>query len=153
QCRAAFLAQHGAEPDSKESAAAFRAQILAAAANEGRVSPTPRRRPDDDAPIARAFEPIGEPELPETPILDDDPSLVEPIAPTILNDDGVRHEPGDPRDVGALLLVMAVVAGSLAVCLALAGDARLVIVARIVLALVGAGMLLGRAATTPRDAV
>ncbi len=153
QCRAAFLAQHGAEPESKESAAAFRAQVLAAAANGGRVSPAPRRRPDDDAPIARAFEPIGEPARPETPILDDDPALVEPIAQTILNDDGVRYEPGDPRDVGALLLVMAVVAGALAVCLALAGDARLVIVARIVLALVGAGMLLGRAATTPRDAV
>src|SRR5262249_52269069 len=44
-------------------------------------------------------------------------------------------------------------AGALAVALALAGDTRLVIVARIVLAASGAAMILGRATTTPRDAV
>ena len=48
--------------------------------------------------------------------------------------------------------MLAIVAGALAVALALAGQATIVIGARIVLAAVSAGMLLGRAATAARDA-
>jgi P-type Cu+ transporter len=104
-----------------------------------------------DAPILPAEGPAPDPELPEPPPRDDDPTLVEPIAQTIFNEEPSRLDAPEARDVGALLLVMAVVAGVLAVALTLAGDARLVIAARIVLAGVGAGMLLGRATTTPRD--
>ncbi len=112
------------------------------------------RRAQLDAPILPAESPAPDQELPEPPPREDDPSLVEPIGQTILNEEpsrlDARHDE-DQRDVGALLLVMAVVAGTLAVALTLAGDARLVIAARIVLAFVGAGMLLGRAMTTARD--
>jgi Cu+-exporting ATPase len=111
------------------------------------------KRADLDAPILPAFAPgPSDGALPEPPALDDDRSLVEPIAQTILTEDPPPLDLSEPRDIGALLLVMAVVAGSLAVSLSLAGDAQLVIVARIILAAVGTGMLFGRAATTPRDA-
>ncbi len=111
------------------------------------------KRADLDAPILPAFAPApSDGDLPEPPALDDDRGLVEPIAQTILTEDPPPFDHAEPRDIGALLLVMAVVAGSLAVSLSLAGDAQLVIVARIILAAVGTGMLFGRAATTPRDA-
>jgi Cu+-exporting ATPase len=116
------------------------------------IAQTPEPRPALDAPILPAFEPAPDPELPEPPPREDDPSLVEPFARTILNDEPSRLDAPEARDIGALLLVMAIVAGALAVALTLAGDARLVIAARIVLAAVGAGMLLGRATTTARDA-
>lgn len=119
-------------------------------------------RPELDAPIVDAFPPVSlDQALPEPPAIDDDRALLEPIGRTLLHagdgaalplgDEPQRHE-AEPRDVGALLLVLAIVAGALAVALALAGDATIVIGARIVLAAVSAGMLLGRAATTPRDA-
>ena len=136
-CRAAFL--HEAPPPSSPEPIA-----------ERRAEPALRL----DAPILPAEGPPPAAELPEPPPRDDDPSLVEPIAQTIFHDhdeEPSRLDAPDARDVGALLLVMAVVAGSLAVALTLAGDARLVLAARIVLAGVGAGMLLGRATTTPRD--
>ncbi|MEO7328576.1 MAG: HAD-IC family P-type ATPase, partial [Minicystis sp.] len=111
------------------------------------------KRADLDAPILPAFAPApSDGDLPVPPALDDDRGLVEPIAQTILTEDPPPFDHEGPRDIGALLLVMAIVAGSLAVSLALAGDAQLVIVARIILAAVGTGMLFGRAATTPRDA-
>ncbi|WP_437676424.1 HAD-IC family P-type ATPase [Sorangium sp. So ce131] len=106
-----------------------------------------------DAPIVDAFPPAPLDErLPELPNLDDDRALLEPIGNTILTEEPQRYEAVEPRDIGALLLVLAIIAGTLAVALTLAGDAKLVIGARIVLATVSAGMLLGRAATTPRDA-
>lgn len=111
-----------------------------------------QRRADLEAPILPAFAPEPDPELPEPPPRDDDPALLEPIAQTILNEEPGQLDAPEPRDIGALLLVMAIVAGSLAVALALAGDARIVIGARIVLAGVGAGMLVGRATTTAREA-
>ncbi|AUX38629.1 cation-translocating P-type ATPase [Sorangium cellulosum] len=111
------------------------------------------RHAELDAPIVDAFPPAPLDErLPELPYLDDDRALLEPIGNTILTEEPQRYEAVEPRDIGALLLVLAIIAGTLAVALTLAGDAKLVIGARIVLATVSAGMLLGRAATTPRDA-
>lgn len=131
-CRSAFLRDAPGAPDE---------------------TPRPRaKRPAYDAPIVAAHAP-AEPHahLPELPTLTDDRSLVEPIAQTILTEEPPRFDAGEPRDIGALLLVIAIAAGTLAVALALAGDARLVVGARIVLALVGVAMLIGRATTTPRD--
>ncbi|UQA62160.1 HAD-IC family P-type ATPase [Polyangium aurulentum] len=106
-----------------------------------------------DAPIVAFHAPAtGDALLPELPPTGEDRALVEPIARTILTEEPTRLDVPEPRDIGALLLVIATIAGTLAVALALAGEATLVIGARIVLAAVGAGMLVGRAATTPRDA-
>ena len=134
-CRATFLRE---PPEAKPVATTSR---------------PPSRRGEFDAPIVSAHAPIrGDAPLPAPPSLDDDRSLVEPIGRTILTEPLGRFETPEPRDIGSLLLVIAVIAGSLAVALALAGEAMLVLGARIVLALVGAGMLVGRATTTPRDA-
>lgn len=102
--------------------------------------------------ILPAYAPGPEADLPDVPAHGEDRALVEPIAQTILSEEPPFHEGHEQRDIGALLLVMAVVAGSLAVSLSLAGEARLVVVSRIILAAVGVGMLFGRAATTVRDA-
>ncbi|MEO5730352.1 MAG: hypothetical protein ABI134_26710, partial [Byssovorax sp.] len=102
--------------------------------------------------ILPAYAPGPDADLPDVPAHGEDRALVEPIAQTILSEEPPFHEGHEQRDIGALLLVMAVVAGSLAVSLSLAGEARLVVVSRIILAAVGVGMLFGRAATTVRDA-
>jgi Cu+-exporting ATPase len=102
--------------------------------------------------ILPAYAPAQDLDLPDVPAHGEDRALVEPIAQTILSEEPPFHDPNEQRDIGALLLVMAIVAGSLAVSLTLAGEARLVVVSRIILAAVGVGMLLGRAATTVRDA-
>jgi Cu+-exporting ATPase len=102
--------------------------------------------------ILPAYAPAPDLDLPDVPAHGEDRALVEPIAQTILSEEPPFHDPNEQRDIGALLLVMAIVAGSLAVSLTLAGEARLVVVSRIILAAVGVGMLLGRAATTVRDA-
>lgn len=117
------------------------------------------------ASITDAYPPVAlDDHPPELPTIDEDRGLLEPIGKTILDagsgttpappvsDDAQRHDTAEVRDVGALLLVLAIVAGALAVVLALAGSARIVIGARIVLAGVSAGMILGRATTTGRDA-
>ncbi|AUX19555.1 cation-translocating P-type ATPase [Sorangium cellulosum] len=128
--------------------AAPRAEPARAGADDGVARPA-----DLDAPIVDAFPPVSIDErLPELPVLDDDRALLEPIGNTILCEEPQRHEAAEARDIGALLLVLAIIAGTLAVALTLAGDAKLVIGARIVLATVSAGMLLGRSATTARDA-
>ena len=121
-------------------------------------SPAPRTPVREDViehlsePILPAYAPGPDADLPDVPAHGEDRALVEPIAQTILSEEPPFHEGHEPRDIGALLLVMAVVAGTLAVSLSLAGEARLVVVSRIILAAVGVGMLLGRAATTVRDA-
>ena len=140
-CRAAFL---GEPPElTPETRRAAEAAIR----EENAL-----RRATLDAPIIDAFPPVTAlDDLPEVPATDDDRSLVEPFSQTILSEGPSRFDAPDPRDIGALLLVIAVIAGALAVALALAGDAALVIGARIVLAGVGASMLIGRAATTPRE--
>ncbi|WP_438007246.1 HAD-IC family P-type ATPase [Sorangium sp. So ce321] len=138
----------GAPPAAGSHAAAPRAEPARAGADEGAP-----RLADLDAPIVDAFPPVPLDErLPELPVLDDDRALLEPIGNTILSEEPQRYEAAEARDIGALLLVLAIIAGTLAVALTLAGDAKLVIGARIVLATVSAGMLLGRAATTARDA-
>ncbi|WP_437306913.1 HAD-IC family P-type ATPase [Sorangium sp. So ce388] len=139
----------GAPPAAGPHAAAPRAEpARPAGADEGGP-----RVADLDAPIVDAFPPVPLDErLPELPVLDDDRALLEPIGNTILSEEPQRYEAAEARDIGALLLVLAIIAGTLAVALTLAGDAKLVIGARIVLATVSAGMLLGRAATTARDA-
>jgi Cu+-exporting ATPase len=118
------------------------------------VTPSARQsRAEFDARIVDAFEqPPEDSELPRPPGSSDDRSLVEPIARTILSEGPARLDAPEARDVGALLLVIAIVAGGLAALLALAGEATLVLGARLVLAAVGAGMLVGRSATTVRDA-
>ncbi|MFT3766544.1 MAG: HAD-IC family P-type ATPase [Minicystis sp.] len=144
-CRAAFLGEASVPPPPVSPSADTRAR-----------EEQERRRAEVEAPILPAYTPEPDPELPEPPPREDDPALVEPFSRTILNEEPSRIDARldhEPRDVGALLLVMAVFAGALAVALTLAGDARLVIAARIVLAAAGAAMLLGRAGTTPRDAV
>ncbi|WP_437976007.1 HAD family hydrolase [Sorangium sp. So ce295] len=125
-----------------------RAEPARASADEGAA-----RVADLDAPIVNAFPPVSlDEKLPDLPVLDDDRALLEPIGNTILSEEPQRYDAVEARDIGALLLVLAIIAGTLAVALTLAGDAKLVIGARIVLATVSAGMLLGRAATTARDA-
>ncbi|WP_437609529.1 HAD-IC family P-type ATPase [Sorangium sp. So ce834] len=129
-------------------ASAPRAEPARAGADDGAA-----RLADLDAPIVDAFPPVSlDEKLPDLPVLDDDRALLEPIGNTILSEEPQRYEAVEARDIGALLLVLAIIAGTLAVALTLAGDAKLVIGARIVLATVSAGMLLGRAATTARDA-
>ncbi|WP_437485119.1 HAD-IC family P-type ATPase [Sorangium sp. So ce1014] len=152
---AAFLgaAARGTSPGTPPGAAgpyasAPRAEPARAGSDEGAS-----RVADLDAPIVDAFPPVSLDErLPDLPLLDDDRALLEPIGNTILSEEPQRYEAVEARDIGALLLVLAIIAGTLAVALTLAGDAKLVIGARIVLATVSAGMLLGRAATTARDA-
>jgi P-type E1-E2 ATPase len=131
---------------------ACRAAFLGEEAPEAPVPVPARRLLVLDAPILPAEGPAPDPELPEPPPRADDASLVEPIAQTILNDEPALAESAEARDVSALLLVMAIVAGSLAVSLSLAGSTRIVIGARILLGAVGAGMLAGRATTIARDA-
>ena len=143
-CRVVFLGE------TPGSALAVTPSPSAARAREEQARQ--RARAELDAPILAAEGPAPDPRLPEPPPRDDDPALLEPISQTILHEGPGRFDAPEPRDIGALLLVMAVIAGSLAVALGLAGDTRLVIVARIVLATVGAGMILGRATTTLRDA-
>ncbi|MEP7122326.1 MAG: hypothetical protein ABJE95_15500, partial [Byssovorax sp.] len=116
-------------------------------------SPAPRTPVREDAlalahdqlsdAILPAYAPAPDRDLPDVPAHGEDRALVEPIAQTILSEEPPFHDSNEQRDIGALLLVMAIVAGSLAVSLTLAGEARLVVVSRIILAAVGVGMLLG----------
>jgi Cu+-exporting ATPase len=116
--------------------------------------PALARAPAEHAgPIVAAYGPADDDDaLPKAPPARDDRSLVEPIARTILTEEPSHLDAQDARDVGALLLALAIISGILAVALTLAGESLVVIGARIVLAVVGVGMLLGRAATTARDA-
>jgi Cu+-exporting ATPase len=142
-CRAAFLGEPS-EPDPTPEA---RRAAEAAIREEHAL-----RRAELDSPIVDAFPPVTAADLlPEVPATDDDRSLVEPFSQTILSEGPSRFDAPDPRDIGALLLVIAIIAGVLAVALLLAGESALVIGARIVLASVGASMLIGRAVTTARE--
>lgn len=135
-CRAAFLGEPVVEPPPVE-----REMEPAVPADEAA------------APILDAFEPRSPDEgLPEPPPALDGEGPIEPLSRMILHDAPGRVEPPEGRDVGALLLVLAIVAGTLAVSLSLLGTAPLTILARIVLGGVGATMLVGRALTSERDA-
>lgn len=149
-CRAAFLGEPGDEAPSDVRKGV---DGIIGARRDLSAEEASARRSEHEAPIVDAFPPVtAADDLPEVPGLDDARGLVEPIAQTIMSEEPSRHDAQEPKDIGALLLVIAVIAGALAVALALAGDTTLVIGARIVLAAVGASMLLGRAATTMRDA-
>lgn len=142
-----------AQAGAMDRAASVNLEAIAPVRREAVAEEIAARRAEVDAPIVDAYSPVTAADaLPEVPATDDDRLLVEPIAQTIMSEELSRLDAPDPRDIGALLLVIAVIAGSLAVTLALAGDTTLVIGARIVLASVGASMLIGRALTTPRDA-
>ena len=105
------------------------------------------------APIIDAYEPRSPDDgLPDAPPALDGEGPIEPLSRMILHDAPGHMDPPEGRDVGALLLVLAVVAGTLAVSLSLLGTAPLTILARIILGGVGATMLVGRALTTERDA-
>lgn len=135
-CRAAFLGEPVAEPPPPEEV----------------IEPA---LPLDEAtaPILDAYEPLSPDEgLPEPPPALDGEGPIEPLSRMILHDAPGRIELPEGRDVGALLLVLAIVAGTLAVSLSLLGAAPLTILARIVLGGVGATMLVGRALTSERDA-
>ncbi len=134
-CRAAFLAPFGEAPLLEPFA--------------------PREPPPEHtAPIEPAHAPVvPEDVLPPLPQLEDDRGLVEAIGRLSPHAAASPLEaPAQPRDVGALLLLIAVVAGTLAVLLGLAGGGKLLLFARVLLAAVGVAMLATRAATTPPDA-
>lgn len=162
-CRAAFLAKFGdfsELPDAKEQKtpspkSPSKLGEIASFRPPGRemlAELSDSRRAEYDSPIQNAFPSVtADDPLPEVPAVLDERLLVEPIAQTIMSEEPSRFDQ-EPRDVGALLLLIAVVAGALAVALSLAGNTLIVISARIVLSAVGVSMLLGRAATTPRDA-
>jgi P-type Cu+ transporter len=140
--------------DRKRCRAAFLAPFAEVA--EQVRSPPPRSvvpQPVGDTIVSAHAPVIPEDELPELPRLDDDRAFVEPIARSILTELPPHVEVAEPRDVGALLLLIAAVAGVLAVLLGLAGPGRLVLAARVVLAGVGAGMLVARRLTIPREPV
>jgi P-type Cu+ transporter len=134
-CRAAYLGEPVASPPPSD------------------ILESPLAEEDAGAPIEDAFAPLSPDEgLPEPPPALDGEGPIEPLSRMILHDAPGRVDPPEGRDVGALLLVLAVVAGTLTVSLSLLGTAPLSILARIVLGGVGATMLVGRALTTERDA-
>ncbi len=147
-CRANFLGLRPDEPAEQRSPTPLGAF---APRNSTPTEPS-ALRVALDAPIVSFHEPASiEATLPQPPALGDDRTLVEPIGRPILTDEPAKVDVPDHHDIGALLLVIATIAGILAVVLGLTGHTLLVIGARIVLAGVGGGMLVGRAATTPRE--
>ena len=134
-CRAAFLGEPIASPPPPD------------------LDPDPAMQDEDHgAPIQDAYEPMSPDEgLADAPPALDGEGPIEPLSRMILHDAPGRIEAPEGRDVGALLLVLAIVAGTLAVSLSLLGTAPLSILARIVLGGVGATMLVGRALTSERD--
>ncbi len=113
-----------------------------------------RARDGHGSAIVAALSPVvPEDVLPDLPRHEDERALVEAIGATTLEPRAAAPElPEGPRDVGALLLLISVVGGVLAVLLSLAGSGKLLLFARVVLAAVSVGMLAARAATTPREA-
>ncbi len=104
-------------------------------------------------PVANAHSPrIPEDVLPDPLRLDDDPALAEPVDRGIASYDPPRSDLAEPRDAGALLLLLGVVAGTLAVLLGLSATGRLVMLSRVLLAAVGVSVLVARALTAPRVA-
>lgn len=142
-CRAPFL---GEGPAPRDAAAQPTTEAELAA-----------RRANFEEPIVEAFLPAPEGDaLPEASLTREPRALVEPL-PKVAAPADERALPvrelaeAEPRDIGGLLLVLALVSGLLAVVLGLADASRLVLAARVVLAGVGASMLLGRSASVPRD--
>jgi cation transport ATPase len=106
------------------------------------------------APIEDAHDPIvPEADLPSPLRLDDSRALVEQIDRSRLVEPPAPRFDPEPRDVGGLLLLLAVASGTLAVLLGITGESRLVLAARVVLSGVGASVLVARALTVPRSPV
>ncbi|NUP12588.1 MAG: HAD-IC family P-type ATPase [Polyangiaceae bacterium] len=148
-CRAAFLSPWGkvAEPSPSPKTAVDRISVRLDEAREARAAAS-----EKSAPIANAHGAVvPEDDLPEPLRLDDDRGLVEPIERIIASHEPPRPDAAEPRDVGGLLLLLGVVAGTLAVLLGLTTGGRLVLLSRVILAGVGASMLVARAFTTPRN--
>jgi Cu+-exporting ATPase len=141
-CRTSFLAPWIDDPDAAMPAEPRRASTTTSAAARELTTA-----------VSEAYAAVvPEDVLPELPRLDDPRTWLEPIAPSPVDDPReVEGSPPPARDIGALLLLIAVVAGVLAILLGLAEGGRLVLVARCVLAGVGASMLLARASTTAPD--
>lgn len=161
ECREAYLLPLGGVDTGTPTGRGSTADLRARVSDERKSSPSaaPKRRVQATkekasggpkaGPVVNALGAVvPEDVLPDVPT-SDDRGLVEPIGPSIQSE-VPRHDP-EPREFGALLLLIAVIAGSLAVLLALAGGGPLVLGARVMLAAVAVGMLLARALTTPRD--
>ncbi|MBI4706056.1 MAG: HAD family hydrolase [Deltaproteobacteria bacterium] len=85
------------------------------------------------------------------PSSDESAELVEPVADEEPVVPGARAAEPDAREAEVLLLALSLIAGALALALELAGPARLVLVARVVLLAAGSAALVGRAVTSPTD--
>lgn len=137
--------------------AAFLGETVAPIAPSPEADREAERRARDEeeakSQIVDAFAPASPDEgLPPPPVELDGSGPLEPLARTIMAEPPPRMEAPDGRDVAPLLLLLAVVAGTLAVSLSLLGTVPLSTFARIMLAGVGVVMLLGRALTLERDA-
>ena len=143
-CRALYLDPYGGElADDVE------ATVSLAPERANSVPPNP----DTMTSVSNAFLPSSpEADLPAPMRLDDSRALVEQIDRGQVVDPPPRIET-EPRDIGGLLLLLAVAAGTLAVLLGITGDSRLVLFARIVLAAVAASVLVARALTIARNPV
>jgi P-type Cu+ transporter len=142
-CRAAFLGDATREEEWGDQRAAL---------GVPRAIPRKSDRSDEDSMLRESASTASPPsggstDLPPHILSEEDRRAVEPLPITILTDEPGGAEGSEGRDVGTLLLVIAVVAGSLGVTLGLAGRDVIVLGARLVLTAVGAGMVIGRAST------
>ncbi len=142
QCRGAFLGRpsEGRTPRADDLATA---EVARAAPGLATVVTSP----------VQAAESVMLPELevPEPLRVDDDSSLGEPLQP--VDAVGVRASsvPPERRDVGVLLVALALIAGLLTMALEFSSPVQLVLVARVVLVVVASGALFGRALTTAAE--
>ncbi len=159
-CKAAYLAPFGGV-DVGAMTGQTSTERLRSRITDERMGPEPRRRVQaprerssetpKNGPVVNAMAAvIPEDVLPEVPGSKSERGLVEPIGQAILTE-APRHDTLEPREFGALLLLIAVIAGALAVLLSVAGGGTLVLGARVMLAAVATGMLVARTLTTPRD--
>ncbi|MBK8940505.1 MAG: HAD-IC family P-type ATPase [Polyangiaceae bacterium] len=146
-CRAAFLAPWGGALAPSSSEHRPGEGRVSARVDEARAAASDKASAITNAHAAV----VPEDDLPEPLRLDDDRALIEPIERSIATHDPPRPDAAEPRDIGALLLLLGAVAGTLAVLLGLTSGGRVVLLARVVLAGVSASMLGARALTTPRN--
>ncbi|MFO0550212.1 MAG: HAD-IC family P-type ATPase [Polyangiaceae bacterium] len=141
-CRAAFLAPYGGELPAQTSPSPVATTL---------VERPPRVEEPGTPLIQNALSHVvPEDILPEPVATEDDRSLVEPIERGVASHAALGPD-AEPRDVGGLLLLIAVVAGALAVLLGLTSGGRIVLLSRVVLASVGVATLLARTLTVPRS--
>lgn len=133
-CRAGFLGQPQVverEPE-REAQAARRAELTEAITAEMTAVPVMEEAPLPDVVPARGIE------------------FIEPISDPVGTE--MPAAATERREVGLLLVALALIAGTLAMALELAAATQLVALARLVLLAVGTGALIGRAATLQSDA-